>query len=82
MIISRSVLLIMKNVSDKSYRGNQNTRFMFDNYFRKSWLLWHNVEKYSSAGHATDYNIIRRMRFSCRITNVQVKFALEQATKA
>jgi hypothetical protein len=82
IISSRSVLLIMKNVSDKRYRENQNTCFIFDNYFRKSCLLWHNVKKYSSAGHATDYNTLRRTRFSCRITKVQAKFALEEATKA
>jgi hypothetical protein len=27
------------------------------------------VEKYGTAGHATDDNIIRRMRFACWITN-------------
>ena len=29
MIISRTVLLRLKNVSDESFRENQNTRFMF-----------------------------------------------------
>jgi hypothetical protein len=33
LIISRSVLLIMRNVSDKSCRGNPNTHFVFDNFF-------------------------------------------------
>ena len=33
LIISRSVLLTMRNVSDKSCRENQNTDFMFHNFF-------------------------------------------------
>jgi hypothetical protein len=37
-------------------------------FFRKSCRLWDNVEKYGTARQATDDNIIRRMRFECRIT--------------
>ena len=33
LIISYSVLLRMRNVSDESCRGNQNTHFVFDNFF-------------------------------------------------
>jgi len=33
LIISRSVLLRMKTVSDKSYREYQNSRFMYNNFF-------------------------------------------------
>ena len=33
LIVSRSFLLRMRNVSDKSYRDNQNTRFVFSNLF-------------------------------------------------
>jgi hypothetical protein len=52
-IISLSFLFRMKNVSDKSCRGNQNTRFMFNNFsFRESCLLRDNVEKYFRAGKA------------------------------
>jgi len=32
-IILHSVLLRMRNVSDKSCRENQNTHFMFKNFF-------------------------------------------------
>ena len=39
-----------------------NTRFTFDNFFRKSHRLWDNVEKCSTAEEVTDNNIIRRMR--------------------
>ena len=34
-IISRSVLLRMRNISDKSCTGNQNTHFVFSNFFSK-----------------------------------------------
>ena len=33
LIISRSILFRMRNASDKSYRGNQNTYFGFCNFF-------------------------------------------------
>jgi hypothetical protein len=57
-IISRSILLRMRNVSDKSCRENQNTRFLFSNlFFLKSCHLWDNVEKYCRAGQATDDNM-------------------------
>jgi hypothetical protein len=68
MIISCWILLRMRNVSDKSYRENQNTHFMFNKFSRKSCRLWDNVEKYGTARQATDDNIIRRMRFACWIT--------------
>ena len=35
VIISRSVLLRMRNVSDRSYRENQNTHFVFSDFFPK-----------------------------------------------
>ena len=51
-IISCSILLRMKNISDKSYRETRNTHFMFNNFFfGKSCRLWDNVEKYCRAGH-------------------------------
>jgi hypothetical protein len=34
-------------------------------YFRKSYRLWDNVERYDRAGEATDDNIVRRMLFAC-----------------
>jgi len=56
LIISRSVLLTTRNVSDKKCRENQNTHFMFSNFFFKSCRLWDNVEKYSRAGQANNDN--------------------------
>ena len=60
LITSRSFLLRMRNVSDKICRENQNTHFVFSIFFfRKSYRLWDNVEKYSRAGKATDDNMER-----------------------
>ena len=58
-IVCRSVLHRMKNVSHKICRENQNTHFVFNNFFppRKSRRLWDNVEKYGRAGQATDNNM-------------------------
>ena len=53
----RWILLRMRNVSDKSWRGNHNTHFVFSNFFLKSYRLWDNVEKYDSrTGHRRQYN--------------------------
>jgi len=68
MLGSCVVLFRTRNLSDKSCRENQNTRFMFNNVYRKSCRLWDNVEEYGRAGQATDDNIIRRMRFTCWMT--------------
>jgi len=56
-ITSRSVLLRMRNVSDKICREKQNTHFIINIFFRKSCPLWHNLEKYCRAEHATDDNM-------------------------
>jgi len=55
-IMSCSVLLRMRNVSDKRCRGNQNTHFVLNTPFfpRKSCRSWDNVEKYGRARQATD----------------------------
>ena len=46
LIISHSFLLIMRNVSDKSCRENQNTHFRFDNFFLNRTVyekMWENM---------------------------------------
>ena len=69
MIISRSNLLGMKSVWDKSCRENQNTFYVQKLFFfRKSCLLWDNVQKFCRALKATDDSSIRRMRIACWIT--------------
>ena len=49
LIISRSVLLRMRNVSDKSCRGYQNTHFIYNNFFfflnlAVREIMWKNKE--------------------------------------
>ena len=69
MIISRWILLRMRNVLGKTCRQNQNTHiFMLNTFFRKSCHLWDNVLKWGRAGQATDDSIIRRMCFAYFIT--------------
>jgi hypothetical protein len=41
---------------------------MFNKFFRKSCRFSDNLEEFGTARQATDDNIIRRMRFTCRIT--------------
>jgi hypothetical protein len=57
LIISRSFILRMRNVSDKDCEENRNTRFMFQNFFPKSCRLWHNVVKYCRAEQAIHDNV-------------------------
>jgi hypothetical protein len=45
------------------------THFIFNNFFAKIVRLWGNVEKYGTARQVTDDNIIRRMRFTCWLSN-------------
>jgi hypothetical protein len=63
MTIFRRIILRMINILDKSCRENQNTHFMFNNFFsRKSYRLLINVEKYYGTRQAPDDNIIRRRK--------------------
>jgi len=57
-IISRSVLLRMRNVSDKSCRENQNPHFAFINFFFENPVVYEIMwTKYCRAGQATDNNM-------------------------
>jgi len=51
--------IVMRNISDKSCRENQNTYFGVIIFFpsRKSYLLWDTVIKYGTVGLATDENM-------------------------
>ena len=56
--MSRWILLRMRNVLHKNCRENSNRYFMFHIFFfRNSCRLWGNVEKYCTAGQATDDNL-------------------------
>jgi hypothetical protein len=62
VIISRAVLLRMRNISDKICSENQSKYFMSKElFFLKSYMLWANMKKYYTAEHATDNNIKRGM---------------------
>jgi len=70
-MMSRLILLRLRNVSDISYRENQETHFVFSNFiyfFENSAVFLDIMEKYCGAGQTTDDNIIRLMRFSCLIS--------------
>ena len=59
MAISR-LMFRMINVSNKSFRENQNINFILSNFFRKSCRLSDNVEKYDGATEAADGNMAAR----------------------
>jgi hypothetical protein len=64
-ITSLSVLLIMRNVSDKSCREIQNTHLLFNDFFPKFVPLWDNVAKFVEPSRPQI--TIRRMRIACWI---------------
>ena len=67
LIVSCSVLLRMRNVSDKRCRENQNTHFVVNNFFfpfLKLFRLWDSVEKYCRTTQVTDDSIIGRRRIA------------------
>ena len=66
MIISHSVIFRMRKVSDKLWRENQNTILSSITCFRKSCLLWDNVENIVDADRPQ--MTTRRMNIACWIT--------------
>jgi len=73
-IISRSVVLTMRNISDESCRQNQNTHFVFSKFFSKNRSFWYNTEKYCRGSRAQI--TIWRMHIACWIpkaTNSHLK---------
>jgi len=65
LIICGSVLLRMKNISDKSYRENQNTHFKCNIYFLNLAfyeIMWKNI-----AEPGRPQTTIRHMRIACWI---------------
>jgi hypothetical protein len=65
----------MRHVLDKSCRENENARFIFNNFFRKSYHLWDNVEKYSGDRGATNDVTIWRIRVACWISKAICTYA-------
>jgi hypothetical protein len=74
VIISCWSIRKMRNVSDKSCRENQNTHFVFNNFFpRKSCRFWDNVEKYDRARHSINDSVIRHLRIACWMTEARIQ---------
>ena len=78
LIISRSVLLGMRNGSEKCCRENKNKHFIFSNifFFRKSCRLWINVEK-NIVQPDMQQITVWRMRIACWIpktTNIHSEY--------
>jgi len=65
-VLEASVLYVlwMRDVSEKRCEENWTTHFIFNNFFffRKSFRLWDNVEKYGKARHTIDDNTMRRRK--------------------
>jgi hypothetical protein len=72
-IISCSVSLRMRNVSDRIWRENQRTLLCLIIFPRKSFHLRDSVKKYGSARQVTDGNIIQCMCITCWITQATDK---------
>jgi len=55
-LTSRSILLRIRTVSDKSYRENQNTHFVFNNFFSFENRAFYEIiwKKHRTVGQATD----------------------------
>jgi hypothetical protein len=66
LIKSRSFLLRMRNVSDESCRENQNTHFVFSDFFYENRgvyeIMWNNLVE-----RGRPQMTIRRMRIACWI---------------
>ena len=69
MIKPRSILLGMRNISDKNCRENLNTHFMFSIPPPISYRLW-DEEIYGEYREVTDNSIIQRRRIAFWITKV------------
>jgi len=74
----------MRNVSDKSCRGNQNTHFVFSNFFENRAIVLDKLEKCVRVGQATDDNVMRIACWIPKPTNtpseyiIRIAFPLQQ----
>ena len=70
MIISRTVLLRMRDASDETCRENQNTHFMFNIFFPENRpvheIMWKNL-----AERGRPQMTIWRMRIACWVTKAK-----------
>jgi len=63
----------MKNILDKSCRGNQNILLCSTTFFRKSCRLWDNVGKYGRMRQITVGNITQRLRIALWINMARIQ---------
>jgi hypothetical protein len=80
MTISRWIIFRMMNVSDKSYRENQNTHFVFSSFFfpRKSCRLWDNVEKCDGDRETAIWRLVAC--WICKATRAQAHASAREST--
>jgi hypothetical protein len=72
-MISRAILLTKRNVAEKVVHRIKTHILYSITIFRKSCLLWDNVEKYCRSGQATDDNM---MSAHCMLDTKDYKNAL------
>jgi hypothetical protein len=80
MTASRLVLLRMRNISDRSCRGNKNTYFMFNFFPPENRAVYQILSKNTVELETTDDNKKRRMRFAQWIHKATRARALARAT--
>ena len=68
-IVSRWILLGMRNFSDKFVEKIWTHILWSITLFRKSYRLWDRVEKYGSAGQATNDSIMQSIHSAYRLIN-------------
>jgi len=71
MIICRWIIVRIRNVADRNCSENHDAQFLNPPPPRKTCRFGVNVEKFGTARHTGD-NIIRNMRFACRITKARI----------
>ena len=70
LIIYRSVLLTIRNISDEARRQNQNTFNAQELFSWMACLLWNNVAKYCRTGQAIDDNMAHVHWLLTKATNI------------
>jgi hypothetical protein len=78
-VISRWILRRVRNVSDKNFRENLNTHFVFNNFFPKIVSFMRECRKlwYSCTGHRWRHNMAHAL-CTLRICNTRVAFPPRQ----
>jgi hypothetical protein len=67
-MISRWILLRVRNISNRSHTEHQNTLHSQLPFLANRAFLWDKFEKCGKTRQATDGNVIRSMGFACWVT--------------